>query len=108
MVFLWNKRTDILDRLLADRCEVCDHRGDCEVHHVRKLANLHKTGRREKPEWVKRMIAMRRKTLVVCEPCHVAIHAGKRTLRERCKVTGEPDDGKLSRPVRRGADGKGA
>ena len=24
------------------------------------------------------------------------------------KVTGEPDDGKLSRPVRWGADGKGA
>jgi group II intron reverse transcriptase/maturase len=108
MVFAWNKRTDILDRLLADQCEVCGHKGDCEVHHVRKMSNLHKLGQREKPEWVKRMIAMRRKTLVVCQPCHLAIHAGKRASRERSKVTGEPDALKGARPVRGRGDGKGA
>jgi hypothetical protein len=108
MVFLWNKRTDILDRMLADQCELCGRKGDCEVHHVRKLSNLHKMGRREKPRWVQRMIAMRRKTLVVCEPCHLGIHAGNKTLRERCKVTGEPDALKGARPVRRGAGEKGA
>jgi hypothetical protein len=54
------------------------------------------------------MIALRRKTLVVCTGCHHAIHAGRPTVREGLAVTGEPDDGKLSRPVRRGADGEGA
>jgi hypothetical protein len=31
-------------------------------------------GRGEKPLWVKRMAARRRKTLVVCQACHEAIH----------------------------------
>jgi group II intron reverse transcriptase/maturase len=108
MVFAWNKRTDILDRMLADQCEICGRKGDCEVHHVRKLSNLHKLGRREKPWWAKRMIAMRRKTLVVCVSCHKDIHAGRQTTREILEVTGEPYDAKVSRTVRGGADGKGA
>ena len=71
------QQTDIVSRLLADVCEICGHETDCEVHHIRKLADLHKTGRREKPLWMQRMIALRRKTLVVCAPCHRAIHHGK-------------------------------
>ena len=68
--------TDLIDRLRADRCEICGKAGNCEVHHIRKLANL-KTqwaGRSEKPIWVIRMIAMQRKTLIVCHTCHVKIH----------------------------------
>ena len=34
---------------------------------------------KEKPRWVKAMIARQRKTLVVCRACHRAIHAGKPT-----------------------------
>jgi group II intron reverse transcriptase/maturase len=72
-------RTDLIQRLQASQCELCGFEGQCEVHHVRKLANLKKRwqGRKEKPEWVKRMIAMQRKTLVVCKPCHRDIHAGR-------------------------------
>ena len=33
----------------------------------------------DKPTWLKVMSAMRRKTLIVCERCHVAIHAGRPT-----------------------------
>ena len=76
---VWTKPTDLLARLLADRCEMCGHEGDCHVHHIRKMANLHVKGRREKPGWMRRMIAMRRKTLVVCRACHIAIHAGRPT-----------------------------
>jgi hypothetical protein len=74
---IWTKRTDALDRMLADRCELCGQEGKCEMHHVRKLSNLYRKGRREKPEWEKRMIAMRRKTLAVCKQCHHAITYGK-------------------------------
>ncbi|WP_420917115.1 hypothetical protein [Dictyobacter halimunensis] len=62
---------------------------NCQVHHVHKLVDLQTrwTGRREKPEWVKRMITLRRKTLVVCMPCHRAIHSGKLVLSQRtCDV----------------------
>jgi AI2M/AI1M-like, HNH endonuclease len=31
---------------------------------------------KQKPSWVKRMIARRRKTLVVCRKCHEEIHHG--------------------------------
>jgi group II intron reverse transcriptase/maturase len=71
------RRSDLVKRLLADRCELCGATGNCQVHHIRKLANLHRPGRRDKPAWVQRMIALRRKTLVVCRECHVAIHAGR-------------------------------
>lgn len=72
-------RTELLKRLLAEECEICGSKEHIEVHHIRKLAELNKPGRREKPEWVKRMAARRRKTLVVCNECHKRIHAGKST-----------------------------
>lgn len=74
-----SSRTDLIQRLQANECELCGSRKSCEVHHIRKLADLkHRwRGRKEKPEWVKRMIALRRKTLVVCKQCHTHIHAGR-------------------------------
>jgi hypothetical protein len=72
-----NRRTEILTRLLADTCELCGAKGDIEVHHIRKLKDLRRRGGRERPPWVKRMAALRRKTLMVCGACHRAIHAGR-------------------------------
>jgi group II intron reverse transcriptase/maturase len=72
-------RSELVKRLLADTCEMCGTKGNMEVHHVRKLADLKVEGRPDKPAWVKRMAARRRKTLVVCHDCHDAIHAGKPT-----------------------------
>lgn len=72
-------RSDLITRLKANVCELCGAQEKCCVHHVRKLADLKKrwAGRKQKPEWVRRMIAMQRKTLIVCHNCHVAIHAGR-------------------------------
>ena len=100
--------TDLVQRLQANQCELCDSRENCEVHHIRKLADLKERwkGRKVKPLWVKRMIALRRKTLVVCHKCHVDIHAGRATPNKRRKSSGEPGDAKVSRPVRRGVVGK--
>lgn len=74
-----NQRSELVSRLLAKRCELCGSTEDCEVHHIRKLADLKVRGRAERPQWVQRMAALRRKTLVVCEKCHEAIHAGRPT-----------------------------
>jgi hypothetical protein len=74
---VWNGRTELLERLLADTCEHCGSQEEVEVHHIRHLADLNRKGRREIPNWVKQMAARRRKTLVVCHDCHVAIHAGR-------------------------------
>jgi hypothetical protein len=74
---LWIVRNELVKRLLADKCELCGYEGRCEVHHIRKLADLKVKGRREKPLWMQIMSARRRKTLVVCYDCHRAIHAGK-------------------------------
>jgi group II intron reverse transcriptase/maturase len=71
-------RSDLVQRLRADTCELCGHEGDCVVHHVRKLADLKtRWAGREKPEWIRRMMALQRKTLIVCRPCHADIHAGR-------------------------------
>ncbi len=72
-------RTEILQRLLADECELCGSTEEVEVHHVRSLKDLSRKGRVEKPEWTKQMIARRRKTLMVCRQCHLKIHNGKAT-----------------------------
>jgi hypothetical protein len=72
-------RSELVKRLLADTCEMCGSKENIEVHHIRKLADLDIEGRPEKPAWVKRMAARRRKTLVVCHDCHDAIHAGRPT-----------------------------
>jgi group II intron reverse transcriptase/maturase len=71
-----NGRTEILERLLADKCENCGAEGDCQVHHVRKLANLLKR-RGERPGWADMMILRSRKTLVLCRKCHTDLHAGR-------------------------------
>ena len=68
-------RSEVVQRLLAQKCELCgSEEGPFQVHHVRKLADLDRPGQSEKPLWVKRMAARRRKTLVVCELCHEVIH----------------------------------
>jgi hypothetical protein len=48
-----------------------------EVHHLRKLADLNRPGRPDRPTWVHLMAKRRRKTLVVCRPCHEHTHAGQ-------------------------------
>ena len=71
-------RTQLVQRLKAQKCEVCGYEGDVEVHHIRKLADLKRRWqhRKSKPFWVARMIEMQRKTLVVCSDCHREIHNG--------------------------------
>jgi hypothetical protein len=67
---------ELIQRVLAEQCEMCGSTENVEVHHVRNLADLKKPGRKEKPHWIQRMAAIRRKTLVVCKACHEAIHHG--------------------------------
>lgn len=80
-----NLRSDLIQRLKADTCELCGRKQKCEVHHVHKLADLRKRwqGRKAKPEWVIRMIAMQRKSLIVCKDCHRDIHAGRPIPKDR-------------------------
>ena len=70
------ERNELIKRLLADECEMCGSTVDIEVHHIRALRDLNVKGRREKPKWVQVMAARRRKTLVVCRPCHLNAHDG--------------------------------
>jgi group II intron reverse transcriptase/maturase len=72
------RRKELINRLLAGRCESCGHRGEMEVHHVRKLADLNKPGRPQSP-WTDIMAKRRRKTLIVCAKCHHTIHGRQPT-----------------------------
>ncbi|HMB06925.1 MAG TPA: group II intron reverse transcriptase/maturase [Isosphaeraceae bacterium] len=71
---VYSARSEVVQRLLAQKCELCGTEGRCQVHHVRKLADLNRPGQGKKPPWIKLMAARRRKTLVVCQKCHEAIH----------------------------------
>jgi hypothetical protein len=73
----WITRTELEQRLLADTCERCGSHDRIQVHHVRGLRDLDKPGRSPKPDWVKLMAARRRKTLVLCHPCHMDVEYGR-------------------------------
>jgi len=72
-----DKRSEVVQRLLAGKCELCEAEGPMQVHHIRKLADIDRAGRRPKAAWEKLMAARKRKTLVVCKACHDDIHAGR-------------------------------
>jgi len=72
-----NDRSEVVQRLLADKCELCGADGPTQVHHIRKLADIDRPGRRPKAAWEKVMAARKRKTLVLCKRCHDDIHAGR-------------------------------
>lgn len=67
------KGKELLQRLRNGRCEWCERRAEVHVHHVRAPADLSTPGRPQ-PEWSQIMARMRRKTLIVCPPCHDKIH----------------------------------
>lgn len=64
---------ELVTRLRAGRCELCDQRAKVEIHQVSKLADLARTGQ-PPPAWAQLMAARRRKTLIVCKPCHDTVH----------------------------------
>lgn len=72
-------RTQLVERLLAQKCELCGSTENIEVHHIRALRDLRQRwcGRKDKPLWAKHMIEHKRKTLVVCRICHRKIDAGR-------------------------------
>ena len=67
-------RKELIHRLRTRRCELCEQHGTVAVHQVAKLARLGTPGPGQ-PTWAALMARKRRKTLVVCHPCHEAIHA---------------------------------
>ena len=67
------RRKELIQRLLAGRCELCGHADKVQVHQIRKLSDLSKPGKSQ-PEWMQTMTKRRRKTLVVCATCHASIH----------------------------------
>jgi hypothetical protein len=64
---------ELLTRLLADSCEICQQTSEVQVHHVRALKDLGAPSPLE-PQWAKAMANRRRKTLVVCASCHDQTH----------------------------------
>lgn len=77
-LFKYSGRSELLRRLSAQECEACETGdGPFEVHHVRKLADIAK----QRTHWERLMIQRQRKTLVLCRPCHWALHSG--TLPDR-------------------------
>jgi hypothetical protein len=68
--------SQLINRLRAGRCELCEHKASVQVHQVRKLADL-AAARQPQPAWAQLMARKRRKTLVVCPTCHNTIHAGQ-------------------------------
>jgi group II intron reverse transcriptase/maturase len=79
---IWNTRSELEERLLADTCEYCGAHEKCQVHHVHALKDLQVKARKPKPRWMVLMAARQRKTMVVCKTCHEDLTYG-RPMRRR-------------------------
>lgn len=67
-----NPSRELLTRFSKDYCELCGEiKPGTTVHHVRKLSELSGV-----TEWEQKMLAMNRKTLIVCENCFSKIISG--------------------------------
>ena len=65
-------RTNLTDRLKAEKCELCGATGKLIMHHVRNLKDLKGT-----ESWERLMSARKRKTIALCPSCHRLRHLGK-------------------------------
>ena len=65
---------ELVTRLRAGRCELCEQRAKVEIHQVPKLADLTRTGQPQ-PAWAQLIAERQRKTLIVCSACHDTVHA---------------------------------
>ena len=45
---IWSKRSEVIERLLAQECELCGSTDKIEVHHIRKLADVEQKGKAER------------------------------------------------------------
>ena len=63
-------RTNLTDRLKAEKCELCGATGKLIMHHVRKDL-------KGKESWKRLMSARKRKTIALCPSCHRLRHLGK-------------------------------
>lgn len=64
-------RTNLTDRLKAEKCELCGATGKLIMHHVRNLKDL-----KGKESWKRLMSARKRKTIALCPSCHRLRHLG--------------------------------
>jgi group II intron reverse transcriptase/maturase len=78
--------SELVQRLLAGYCELCGATENVEVHHVRAMKDLHQYPGRSKPEWVKRMIALKRKTMPLCRTCHEDVTYGRPLRRQTIEL----------------------
>jgi group II intron reverse transcriptase/maturase len=65
---------ELVHRLRKQWCELCETGTTVTVHQITGLKQLGKPGPGQ-PAWAALMAKMRRKTLIVCAPCHDHIHA---------------------------------
>ena len=65
-------RTNLTDRLKAEKCELCGATVNLIMHHVRNLKDL-----KGKESWKRLMSARKRKTIALCPSCHRLRHLGK-------------------------------
>lgn len=65
-------RTNLTDRLKAEKCELCGATGKLIMHHVRNLKDL-----KGKESWKRLMSARKRRTIALCPSCHRLRHLGK-------------------------------
>ncbi|WP_348656866.1 hypothetical protein [Streptomyces lunaelactis] len=85
---------------------MCEGQDGIQVHHVRKLADLNKPGRPERPPWVHLMSMRKRKPSWPASPA-IRTPRGTGYSYHPEIITGERYAGKLARTVGEGAVGKG-
>jgi Type II intron maturase/AI2M/AI1M-like, HNH endonuclease len=70
-------RSETVARMLSDKCDVCGKDGPVVMHHIHKLRDIDRPGRRPANKAERIMAARKRKSIPVCKECHRRIHSGE-------------------------------
>jgi len=81
MKALWYRyggaRSEIIQRMMAGKCELCGAQEPVSMHHIRALADINRPGRRPRTTPEKIMSARKRKSIALCSGCHYTVHSGQ-------------------------------
>jgi group II intron reverse transcriptase/maturase len=82
-------RKELIHRLRKRECELCGTGATVAVHQVASLKQLGQAGPGQ-PAWAMLMARKRRKTLIICAPCHQYIHASPSRTRHKSLESSVP------------------
>lgn len=72
ITYYYSNRNSLKSKIINKECEICKSTENVQLHHINHI----KTIDNKKPKFIQNLIALKRKTIALCENCHRLVHNG--------------------------------